>query len=168
MASNPNQGKCIGCGLFAQRLVNYAFSIAYGEVTEQERQTGQLGRGGTTLPVCMAGVPLQLEYLPLPSETTPPVKVVNGILNQDRQCPEWFEWRPRLTPEKHLELREMHRLEESNRRFLSDLEQERREWQKESGKWPSRLIGAAAILALAQVIGVVLTLPAVTRWLGLD
>lgn len=60
------------------------------------------------------------------------------------------------------------RLDESNKAFLAGLEGQRREWEKESGKWPGRLIWAAIILAVAEVTGTFLTLPAITRWLGLD
>ena len=60
------------------------------------------------------------------------------------------------------------RLDIRNKEFLTGLEDERRAWEAQSGKWPSRLIWAAIILGGAEVAGTFLQLPAVTRWLGFD
>ncbi len=57
------------------------------------------------------------------------------------------------------------KLEGMNREFLAGLEEERRKWENESGKWPSRLIWAALVLAGAEIVG---NVPAVQRFLGLD
>lgn len=60
------------------------------------------------------------------------------------------------------------RLETSNREFLQGLENERRRWETQSGKWPRRLIWAAIILALVEVGAAMVALPEITRWLGVD
>jgi hypothetical protein len=60
------------------------------------------------------------------------------------------------------------RLDKSNKVFLSGLESERREWEKQAGRWPNRLIWAAVILAIGQVLAGVLALPLITRLLHLD
>ena len=57
------------------------------------------------------------------------------------------------------------RLDNSNKGFLAGLERERREWEKDAGKWPKRLIWAAIILAVAEVVS---NVPAIQRLLGLD
>jgi len=57
------------------------------------------------------------------------------------------------------------RLDRSNKEFLAGLEHERRECEKDAGKWPSRLIWAAIILAIAEVVS---NVPVIQRFLGLD
>jgi hypothetical protein len=116
--------------------------------------------------------------------------VASAIQREDRKCPKWFEWRPGISPAEHVRMRDMielerdrrkweadveterrasdERLDKSNKVFLSGLESERREWEKQAGRWPNRLIWAAVILAIGQVLAGVLALPLITRLLHLD
>ncbi len=109
---------------------------------------------------------------------------------RDRKCTVWSRFHPGLDARMHLEEVRMQELEQQrrdwearmerersaldqrlardNKEFLRGLEGERRRWEKESGKWPNRLIIAAVILAVAEVIAAIIVLPEATRWLGLD
>ena len=98
------------------------------------------------------------------------------IIEKPRKCKSWYPWTEYLTPKEHFEEYKMEQLEynrrkfeamlaKDNKEFLGGLEHERREWQKDAGKWPFRLIVAAIILAVAEVVS---NVPVIQRFLGLD
>jgi hypothetical protein len=60
------------------------------------------------------------------------------------------------------------RLDTRNKEFLTGLENERREWERKSGGLERKLIAAAIGLAALEVIGTLLGVPVITRFLGLD
>jgi len=60
------------------------------------------------------------------------------------------------------------RLEARSRDFLADLDEQRRQWEAQTGKWPNRFVIAAVVLALAEVLGTAMQLPAISRLLHLD
>ena len=112
------------------------------------------------------------------------------FLREDRDCPKWFVYQPSLTPAMHLQAYNQLRLDEErrdweeqveqerrtfeehlderNREFLKGLEEQRIDSEKKANAWPNRLIWAAVILAIGEVLGTFLSLPAIARWLGLS
>jgi hypothetical protein len=112
------------------------------------------------------------------------------IVTQDRQCAKWTKYRPGLRPKDHSDELFMREIEESRKNFEQTMEGERRKWELEKEeerrkfeerldaqadaregeryRWGMWLTLAAVLLAVAEVTGTILGLPAVTRLLGLD
>lgn len=127
------------------------------ELTEEERDTYKDDRFDSTTP-----------------ERNEAAKAVFNKLRPE--CHKWFPYTPGLSPREHLQEFQMQqlendrrafeeRLDNSNKQFLAGLEHERRQWEKDAGKWPNRLMWAVIALAVAEVVS---NVPAIQRLLGLD
>ena len=133
-----------------------------------------------TLPQCFVNeLPLSQEFRELEKKyqgSKDNSEISFEITTREINCPKWTPYRDFRTPNEHYEEFKMQqlesdrrtfeeRLDNSNKEFLAGLERERREWEKDAGKWPRRLIWAAIILAVAEVVS---NVPAIQRFLGLD
>ena len=178
------EGRCISCGFLGKR------SLYWQEVYEANdhdrahfsfiTNTSPLPGHSGALPCCF------VNYLPLSKDFRELEKKYQGakdngqismeITTRDINCPKWEYYTPFMSPKEHFDRFAMQqlesdrrafeeRLDNSNKEFLAGLEHERREWEKDAGKWPKRLIWAAIILAVAEVVS---NVPLIQRLLGLD
>ena len=185
--------KCFDCGFLCKRAVRAVTPQPFHELSYVERRAGRAS-GNYQEPISnpIGGAsyrPIQFEFVCLRERRdfvgefksrrtteTPVQDTYQEILNEEHTCPEWYPYTEGMEPSKHLEEFKMQQLEQdrrafeerldnSNKAFLTGLERERREWEKNAGKWPKRLVVAALILAAAEVVGGV---PAIQRLLCLD
>ncbi len=197
---------CTSCGFLARKPYSRVQATAFFEMPEETRRSGGgwwalqvAGMGTKTVPACCVGAfPIldeilaihpdalgewpksgNKEFLRIRREDNTPERnaAAKKVFEKPRpECADWFRHIVGLSPERHLELRNMQnleldrrafeeRLDNSNKQFLAGLEHERREWEKDAGKWPKRLIWAAIILAVAEVVS---NVPVIQRLLHLD
>lgn len=175
------QGKCINCGYLGKS--DNTLGQECHTAKADERTIGNLAHhivpgivSLDTVPRCFitkANLKNEVEQLGSQSKGVSPTLV---IIEKDRNCPSWYPWTEYFSPKEHFEEFKMQQLEDnrrafeerldnSNKEFLAGLEHERREWEKDAGKWPKRLIWAAILLAVAEVVS---NVPVIQRFLGLD
>ncbi len=190
------KGRCASCGFLARHSsLDPSRYEEYSRETRVLGDLWRIHASDiATEPVCIRGelnlrdsIIKEAEAIPAELDDAWEVATRN-ILQEDRDCPKWFVYQPSLTPAMHLQAYDQFRLEEErrdweeqveqerrtfeehlderNREFLKGLEEQRRDWEKKTNAWPNRLIWAALILAIGEVLGTFLSLPAIARLLG--
>jgi hypothetical protein len=175
-------GSCINCG-----FLSWSRGLAIREAQEvpMDRRVGQWRVVGNVY--CFLRVfdlPAEIEQL-----NEEDLERLHKVVKKSRGCRSWYPWAQGFGPSWHYQERQASLLEDRrrefergleaerrefdeslntiNQTFLAGLDQQRRKWEKQSSKWPNRLVVAAVVLACAEVIGIVFG-PTIQRLLGLD
>lgn len=164
------RGRCVSCGFLAKHGPAGEGLSTYFEVELWERASGKVFshtpdsvRGPVhTIPICFRSASGLGEEV-IAECQLPDVKAkqeaAQTVFLKDRDCDQWFQYVPGLSPQQHLGGLAMQQLEQRQYEFQGMMEERRQKWERQLEDERRRFdLFLAAIVGGVATVGVVATI----------
>lgn len=164
------RGRCVSCGFLAKHAVPGEGLSTYFEVESSERASGEVFshtpdsvRGPVpTMPICFRSA-FALGQEVIDEHQVRDMKgkkeAAQRVFLRDRNCDQWFQYTPGLSPQQHLGGLAMQELEQRQYKFQEMMEERRQKWERQLEHERRRFdLFLAAIVGGVAVAGVVATI----------